>query len=179
MGILWCPKRGCKAPESSNWVINQYVSFHITSLIWENEVLRTYFQRSQDPTTSNQVVFQMLQCPANWALRTFAKMLTKDYKVFSGHPVLKTELLCVYTFLKAQCFGDSPYYLNISVRRLVVVIDNNWKYLNIKWHLMLSQTYCKSISVIKIWKESHTLWNLLNQTTAGKNECQVTSVLQG
>lgn len=83
------------------------------------------FQKSQDPTTSGQVVFQMLQYPVNWALWTFENMLTKDYKVFSGHPVLKTELLCIYTFLKAQWLGDSPYYLNISIRTLTVVTDNN------------------------------------------------------
>lgn len=109
MGILWCPKRGCKAPESSSWVINRYVSSHITSLILENKVLRMYFQRSQDPITSDQVIFQMLQYPVNWALWTFAKMLTKDQKVFSEHSVLKTELLCVYTFLRAQWFEDSPH----------------------------------------------------------------------
>lgn len=30
MGVLWCPKRGCKAPESSNWVIKQicFISYY-------------------------------------------------------------------------------------------------------------------------------------------------------
>jgi len=62
--------------------------------------VRTDCQGSQDPTTPDQVVFQMLQYPVNQALWTFAKMLTKHCKSFSGHPVLKGGLFYVYIFLE-------------------------------------------------------------------------------
>lgn len=65
--------------------------------------MRTDCQRSQDPTIPDQVVFEMLRYPVNWALRTFAEMLTKHCRSFSGQLVLKRGLLGVYTFLKKSC----------------------------------------------------------------------------
>lgn len=117
----------------------------------------------------------MLQYPVNRALCTFAKLLRKHSKSFSGHHVLK-GLLCVYTSFTALSLGDPPLYFSISIRILVVATDK----LEILQHKMAFYVISDlSVQTHKAWlqfekkkKDKIAFIGMLLQ----KNEWQVTSV---
>lgn len=178
----WAHGDPCDAPEAKGDVRHhkavidcqsRYVSSCV--IILDNRALRTDCQRAQDPTTPGQVVFQMLQYPVNRALCTFAKLLRKHSKSFSGHHVLK-GLLCVYTSFTALSLGDPPLYFSISIRILVVATDK----LEILQHKMAFYVISDlSVQTHKAWlqfekkkKDKIAFIGMLLQ----KNEWQVTSV---